>query len=152
MWGQLSTTCSNVLKQPTEELLVAVNLNHLLIMASEMVDPIDLPCPHTSWAVPPECLVHCINQCNLSRNQTCNLSRNRTCNLSMRVNHLAYAATEGIQRNWYQTLECSQWVLVADWAHNTWVLTVSNSNSSKTGRSTHFQQPIGRTDLSAHLQ
>ena len=33
MWGQLSTTCSNVLKQPNGEFLVAVNHNQLRIMA-----------------------------------------------------------------------------------------------------------------------
>ena len=41
MWSQLSTTCSNVLKQPNGELPVAVNHNQLRTMASEMVDPID---------------------------------------------------------------------------------------------------------------
>ena len=35
------TTCSNVLKQPNGELLVAVNHNQLRTMASETVDPID---------------------------------------------------------------------------------------------------------------
>ena len=35
MLGQLSTTCSNVLKQPNGELLVAVNHNQLRTMASE---------------------------------------------------------------------------------------------------------------------
>ena len=88
MWGQLSTTCSNALKQPNGELLVAVNHNQLQTMASETVDPIDWSHPRLSWAVPPERLVHSINQCNLSGN--------RTCNHSMRGNHLAYAATQGI--------------------------------------------------------
>ena len=46
MWGQLSTTCSNVLKQPNGELLVAVIHIELLTMASETVDPID-------WSHPP---------------------------------------------------------------------------------------------------
>ena len=82
MWGQLSTTCSNVLKQPTGELLVAVNHNQLQTMASETVDPIDWSHPPPSWAVPPERLVHSINQCNRS----------------MRGNHLAYAATQGMHR------------------------------------------------------
>ena len=41
MWGQLSTTCSNVLKQPNGELPVAVNHNQLRTMPSETVDPID---------------------------------------------------------------------------------------------------------------
>ena len=87
MWGQLSTTCSNVLKQPNGELLVAVNRYQLRTMASKTVDPID--CSHLppSWAVPPERHVHSINQCNIRGT--------RTCNCSMRGNHLAYAATQG---------------------------------------------------------
>ena len=78
MWGQLATTCSNVLKPPNVELLVAVNHNQLRTMASETVDPIDWSHPPPSWAVPPERLVHSINQCNIS-------------------NHLAYAVTQGIE-------------------------------------------------------
>ena len=88
MWGQLSTTCSNLLKQPNGELLVAVNHNWLRTMASETVDLIIWSHPPPSWTVPPERLVHSINQCNLSGN--------RTCNGSMRGNHLAYAATQGL--------------------------------------------------------
>ena len=75
--GQLSTTFSNVLKQPNGELLVAVNHNQLRTMASETVDPINWSHPPPSWAAPPECLVHSINQCNCS----------------VRGNHLAYVAT-----------------------------------------------------------
>ena len=63
MWGQLSTTCSNVLKQPNGELLVAVNHKQLRTMASETVDPIDWSHAPPSWAVPPERFVHSINQC-----------------------------------------------------------------------------------------
>ena len=92
MWGQLSTTSSNLLKQPNGELLVAVNHNQLRIMASKAVDPIDWSHPPPSWAVPFERLVHSINQCSLSGT--------RTCNRSMRGNHLAYAATQGM------TLRC----------------------------------------------
>ena len=89
MWGQLSTTCSNVLKQFNGKLLVAVDHNQLRTMASETVDPIDWSHPPPSWAVPPERQVHSINQCNLRGT--------RTCNRSMRGNHLAaYAATRGI--------------------------------------------------------
>ena len=88
MWGKLSTTCSNVLKQPNWELLVAVNHNQLRTMASETADLIDWSHPPPSWAVPPERIMHIINQCNLSGN--------RTCNRSMRGNHLAYAATQGM--------------------------------------------------------
>ena len=41
MWIQLSTNCSNLLKLPNGELLVAVDHTQLLIMASERVDPIN---------------------------------------------------------------------------------------------------------------
>ena len=88
MWGQLSTTCSNVLKQPNGELPVAVNHNQLRTMASERVDAIDWSHLPPSWAVSPELHVHSINQCNLSGT--------RMCNRSMRGNHLAYVATQGI--------------------------------------------------------
>ena len=88
MWGQLSTTCSNVLKQPNGELLVAVNHNQLRTMASETVDPTDWSHSPPSWAVPPERHVPSINQCNLSGTGTCNRS--------MRGNRLDYAATQGI--------------------------------------------------------
>ena len=59
MWGQLSTTFSNLLKQPNLELLVAVNHNQLRIIASETVDPITLPMRplrvyilHGRWSTP----------------------------------------------------------------------------------------------------
>ena len=65
--GQLSTTCSNVLKQPNGELLVTVNHNQLRTMVSEMVDPIDWSHPPPSWAEPPECHLHSINQCKPQR-------------------------------------------------------------------------------------
>ena len=90
MWVQLSTTCSNVLKQPNEKLLVAVSHNQLRTMASKAVDPIDWSHPPPSWAVPAERHVHSINQCNLGGT--------RTCNRSMRGNRLAYAATQGMYR------------------------------------------------------
>ena len=48
MWGQLSTTFSNLLKEPNGELLVAVSHNQLQIMASETVDPIDWSHPTQS--------------------------------------------------------------------------------------------------------
>ena len=88
MLVQLSTTCSNELKQPNGELQVAVNHNQLRTMASETVHPIDWSHPPPSWSVTPERHVHSINQCNLSGT--------RTCNRSMRGNHLAYAATQGM--------------------------------------------------------
>ena len=54
MWGQLSTTFSNLLKQPNGELLVAVDHNQLRTIASETVSPIDWLHPPSSWAVPPD--------------------------------------------------------------------------------------------------
>ena len=50
----------------------------------------------------------------------------------------------------FRLIECSQSIPALQFwlIYNT---SNSNSNSSKTGRSTHFQQPIARTDLSAHL-
>ena len=59
MWGQLSTTCSKILKQPNGELLVAVGHNHIHTMASETVYPIDWSHSPPLWAVPPEpsCIV-----------------------------------------------------------------------------------------------
>ena len=100
MWGQLSTSCSNVVKQKNGELLVAVNHNQHRTgqkkMASETVDPIDWSHPPPSWAVPPVRHVHSINQCNLSGT--------RTCNRSMRGNHLAYAATQGLTLRYNTTV------------------------------------------------
>ena len=58
-------------------------------MVSETVDPIDWSHPPPSWAVPPEHLMHSINQCNLTGN--------RMSNCSMRGNHLADADTLGIK-------------------------------------------------------
>ena len=57
-------------------------------MASETVDPIDWSHPPPSWAVPHERLVHSINQCTSAES---NVQHS-----SMRGNHLAYAATQGI--------------------------------------------------------
>ena len=63
MWGQLSTTCSNVLKQPNGELLVAVDHNQLRTMASKAVDPIDWLHLPPSWAVPRELhVLHGVNE------------------------------------------------------------------------------------------
>ena len=44
-----------------------------------------------SWAVSPEPLLHSINLCSLSS------TGNQPCNFSIRGNHLAYAATQGIR-------------------------------------------------------
>ena len=48
-WGQLSTTCSDLLKQPNWQFLVAVDHSQLRTMASETEDSID-------WRVPPKYL------------------------------------------------------------------------------------------------
>ena len=94
MWGQLSTSCSNVLKQPNGELLYSCNQpqpatdNGVKDRRSNW-----LVAPPPSWAVPSECLVYSINQWNLSGN--------RTCNRSIRGNYLAYAATQSITRRIY---------------------------------------------------
>ena len=75
------------------ELLVAVDHNQLRTMASETVDPIDWSHPTPSWVVPPERLVYSINRCSTA---TAGI---RSCNhatFSMRGNHFAYAANQGI--------------------------------------------------------
>ena len=43
---KLSTTCSNLLMYPNEELPVAVDHNHIRTMASEITDRIDWSHPH----------------------------------------------------------------------------------------------------------
>ena len=66
MWSQLSSTCSNLLKEPNGELLVALDHNQQQTMASETVAPIDWSHPPPSLAVLPERLAHSINRCSLS--------------------------------------------------------------------------------------
>ena len=88
MWCQLSTTCSNLVKYPNAELLVAVDHNQLRTMASETVDPIDWPHTALSLTVRPERLMHSVNRCSLCS------TGNRSCNFSMRDNHLAYSVTQ----------------------------------------------------------
>ena len=67
MWGQLSTTCSNLLKQHNGELL---DHSQLRTMASETAYQIDWSHSLPSWAEPSERLVHSINQRSLSRKST----------------------------------------------------------------------------------
>ena len=144
MWGQLSTTCSNVLKQPNGELIVAVNHNQLRTMASETVDPIDWSHPPPSWTVPPERHVHSINKCNLSGT--------RTCNRSMRDNHLAYAATQGIKPI-YDTCalifsSCSFFFSLSQTHHVAASLPSPGDNhQSMEGRSESIQSQAGRVKL-----
>ena len=45
LWGQLSTTCSNVTVQPHEQRLVAADGSQLRTMLSETADPIDFLLP-----------------------------------------------------------------------------------------------------------
>ena len=52
MWGQLSATCGNLLKQPNGKLLVAVDHIHLQTMASETVDQNDWSDPHPHGQYP----------------------------------------------------------------------------------------------------
>ena len=55
MWGQLSTTCSNVTEVAQWGAPVAVDHSQPLTMASETIDPIDWPLPLTIHsAVPTE--------------------------------------------------------------------------------------------------
>ena len=49
----INYTCSNVLKQPNGEFLVAVNDKKLRTMAPETLDPIDWSHPPPSWALWP---------------------------------------------------------------------------------------------------
>ena len=65
MWVQLSSTCSNFLKWPNGELLVAVNHNQLWTMASETVDPIDWSHPPPYTGQYPLSSTYCILQCGL---------------------------------------------------------------------------------------
>ena len=101
--SSIINTCSNVLKQPNGELLVAVKHNQLRKVASDTVDPIGWLHLPPSWAVPPERHVHNINQWNLIGT--------RTCNRSMRGNHLAYAATQGMSGGSIQVI-CLQNVYI----------------------------------------
>ena len=90
MWGQLSTTCINLLKYPNWELLVAVDHNQLQTIASETVDPIDWSHPlPSSWAVPPELhVLHGLNPAYKSQEHA---------SMGMPVQHTACAATQGIK-------------------------------------------------------
>ena len=58
------------------------------------VDPIDWSHAPPSWAVPPERLVHSINRCSST---TAGIRMCNVATFSMRDNHLAYAATQGIK-------------------------------------------------------
>ena len=123
MWGQISNTCSNLLKQPNRELLDAVNHKQLQTMASETLDPIDWSHPPPSWAVAPECLVYSINQSSFIGNLTCNRS--------LRGNHLDYAATQSVLRA-TTTSRCnsSQYAVLikkCGWGNASGYLEVTNS-------------------------
>ena len=82
-------------------------------MASETLDPIDWSHPSPSWAVPPERLVHSINQCNRS----------------MRGNHLAYEATQGISSEYIAKVNIAAWIDNAQAIHTHWQANISGSAS-----------------------
>ena len=65
----ISTTSSNLLKQPNVELLVAVDHNQLRTMASETVDLIVWSHPHPLGKYPMRIIVQSINQCSLSHSR-----------------------------------------------------------------------------------
>ena len=68
MWGQLSTSCSNLLKQPP----CGTSSSSPPQPATDngVIDPIDWLHPTPSWAALPERLVHSVNQCSLCREST----------------------------------------------------------------------------------
>ena len=100
MWGQLSTTCSNVLKQPNGELLVAVNHNQLRTMASETADPIDwsYPHPHGQYPMSASCIVYKSLQSQRESNVQPQHARQPPCLCS----HSGYKNTES-SKHWTLT-------------------------------------------------
>ena len=70
MWGQLSTTCSNLLKQPNGELLVSVDRRSAKDYGVRDGRSNWLVAPPPLWVVLPAHLVHSINQCSLGRQST----------------------------------------------------------------------------------
>ena len=95
LWGQLSTTCSNVLKRPNGELLVAVNHNQLRTMVSETVDLIDWSHPPLYTGQYPLSSTYCTEQCGLQITRLATLSEPRTCDFGMPGRCTACAATQG---------------------------------------------------------
>ena len=95
--GSIVNYCSNVLKQPNGELLVAVNHNQLRTMASETVDPIDWSHSPPSWAVPlsATCIVKSVH---LSGTRTCNAACEAT-TLPMRPLRVIESLFQGIIRS-----------------------------------------------------
>ena len=83
MWVLLSTTCSNLQKQPNGKLLVAVNHNQLPTMASGTVDPIDWSHPPPDTGQYPLSSTCCTLQCGhgLQITRLAALSQPRTCDL-----------------------------------------------------------------------
>ena len=75
----VSTTCSNLQKQPNGELLVAVDHNQLWTMASETVDPIDWSHPPPYTGQYPLSSSYCTLQCGLQITRLVALSQSRTC-------------------------------------------------------------------------
>ena len=81
MWGQLSTTYSNLLKSPNGEFLVAVDHNQLRTMASETVSPIDWSQPPPYTGQYPLSSTYCTVQCGLQITRLATLTEMRTCDL-----------------------------------------------------------------------
>ena len=96
MWVQLSTTCSNLLKQPNAELVVAVDRNQLRTMASATVDPIDWSHPPPYTGQYPLSSTYCTVQCGLQITRLAALSEPRTCTFGLPGLRTACAATQGI--------------------------------------------------------
>ena len=95
-------------------------------MASETVDPIDWSHPPPSWAVPPERVVHSINRCSSATAGilTCNVAT-----FSMRGNHLAYAATQGMSLSLVTLVIVATSVLLRCYSAYTYVLPIIESCS-----------------------
>ena len=85
MCGQLSTTCSNLLKYPIVELLVVVDRNQLRTLVP-LTDR--TPNPHGQYSQCASCLQY--------KSVQSQLNRESILNFSMRGNHLEYAATLGM--------------------------------------------------------
>ena len=100
MWVQLSTTCSNLQKQPNGDLLVAVNHNQLPTMASETVDPIDWSHPPPYTGQYPLSSTCCTLQCGLGckSQDLLHLVNRERATFGMPDQRTACAATQGIVR------------------------------------------------------
>ena len=137
MWGRLSTTCSNLLKSPNGELIVAVDHSQLLSMASETVDPIDWPHPTPSSAVPPEPLVHSI----VFRVAWGDQNSANVCPCASRKRRLIMwyklSYTTCLLYAWSSCMQCGVWV----WSVWHWVVLVQVIYCSKGGWVLFLKEP-----------